>query len=168
MSDVEKGSATDDVTKNIDQSGAGSDDDVKGGKGESEHDIKKVNVEDLPPETQKIVKGFQASYTKEKQALKAKEDEVNELAKEAQTWKDWATREQPKINEYNEWKKKQAEKGSTNDGTNKRLKSRTAIRRAGHADAGHARKLIGIPGFNASTRRERRDHRHGLRASWIT
>lgn len=116
MSDVDKGSATDDDTKNIDQNGAGSAGDDKGGKGESEHDIKKVNVEDLPPETQKIVKGFQASYTKEKQALKAKEDEVNELAKEAQTWKDWATKEQPKINEYNEWKKQQAEKGSANDG----------------------------------------------------
>lgn len=82
----------------------------------NEYDIEKVKVEDLPPETQKIIKGFQASYTKEKQALKQKETEINEIAKEAQTWKDWAAKEKSKIEEFNEWKRKQLEKGSTTDG----------------------------------------------------
>lgn len=83
-------------------------------------DIDKVDINSLSEEVQKVIKGFQADYTKKTQALSREKNDFKSEIEKAKEWNNWYDQYKPLIDEFNQWKKDKDNGTDTmkKDGTN--------------------------------------------------
>ena len=72
-------------------------------------DLENVDISTLPEELQALAKSLQGDYTRKTQALADQRKEAEEKARKADETLDWYSKNEAGINEFNEWKEKQAE-----------------------------------------------------------
>ena len=76
------------------------------GTAEVSFDISKVDINSLPDEYQKIIKGYQGDYTKKTQAISERSKEMQDKIATAEKWTGWYEQNKGLISEFNDWRGK--------------------------------------------------------------